>query len=246
MTSARRNSSPGANGSLATRLGFPPYRSRVVAIRAYATSRRSLRAEYGLFYDRPVSPGYGWIFPIAEHRANVGVCVDEPALARAGGNLRLLLHRWLRENRFARELFAEDVTLEDERGGIIPSGRSRRAAGRVFLVGDSAGVADPFTAEGIYEAISSGQLAAQALTGPGGIDAARGRYERALRTLDCNERVARALRATFNVAIGPYARYAASHARFADRLMTDVFFSKPNWAKFMWGLHFGHPTAPLR
>jgi geranylgeranyl reductase family protein len=229
----------GANGGLAQQLGFPPHRSRLVAIRAYATARRPLAAEYGLFYDRAVSPGYGWIFPIDERRANLGVCVDERVLARAGGGLRALLHRWLRENRFARELFPENVLLEDERGGIIPSGRSRRASGRVFLVGDAAGVADPFTAEGIFEAIHSGQLVAQALTGWSDIDEARRRYERALQALDRNERVARAFRATFAMAIEPYARYAAGHARFADRLMTDVFFMKSSWPSLMWNLHFG-------
>jgi geranylgeranyl reductase family protein len=230
----------GANGSLAKQLGFPPYRSRVVAVRAYARARRQLVAEYGLFYDRFVSPGYGWIFPLDEGRANVGVCVDERTLARAGGNLRTLLHRWLRENPRAREFFDSDVHLEDERGGLIPSGRACRSIGRVFLVGDAAGVADPFTAEGIYEAIKSGVLVARALAESPGIDDARARYENALRTLDCNEHVARALRATFPFAIGPYARYASSHPTFADRLMTDVFFAKPNWLKFMWGLHFGH------
>ena len=165
----------GANGSLAKLLGFPPYRSRVVAVRAYARARRQLAPEYGLYYDRDVSPGYGWIFPLDEERANVGVCVDERTLARAGGNLRALLHRWLRENPLARELFEDDVRLEDERGGIIPSGRSRRASGNVFLVGDAAGVADPFTAEGIFEAIKSGVLVARALAGSSGIDDARAR-----------------------------------------------------------------------
>jgi geranylgeranyl reductase family protein len=230
----------GANGSLAKLLGFPPYRSRLVAIRAYARARRPLLAEYGLFYDRLVSPGYGWIFPLDEQRANVGVCVDERTLARGGGNLRILLRRWLRENRVARELFEPDVPLEDERGGVIPSGRARRTSGNVFLVGDAAGVADPFTAEGIFEAVKSGNLVARALAESSGIDDARVRYERSLRILDCNERVARALRATFPFAIGPYARFAATHPAFGDRLMTDVFFAKPNWATFMWRLHFGH------
>jgi len=230
----------GAQGSLAKALGFPPYRSRVVAIRAYARTHRRLPAEYGLFYDRFVSPGYGWIFPVDEGRANVGVCVDERVLARSGGNLRALLHRWLRENHVARGLFDEDPALEDERGGLIPSGRGRRSRGHVFLVGDAAGVADPFTAEGISEAIKSGRLVAQALTESSDVDEARTRYERDLRSLDRNEHAARALRTTFSVCIEPYARYAARHPAFADRLMTDVFFAKPHWAKFLWGLHLGH------
>jgi geranylgeranyl reductase family protein len=228
----------GATGSLAARLGFPPYRSRLVAIRGYAAARRAPDAEYGLFYDASLSPGYGWIFPLGERRANVGVIVDERRLARGGGDLRALLRRWLGENRFARELFGADAQLDDVRGGIVPTGRRRRTAQRVFLVGDAAGVADPFTAEGIFEAMHSGRTAARALI-EAGPDGARARYERALGTFDRNERAARALRATFRVAIEPYARYAALDARFADRLMTGVFFPKRGFADFLASVHFG-------
>jgi geranylgeranyl reductase family protein len=230
----------GASGSLAKQLGFPPHRSRTIALRAYAPSRLALTAEYGLFYDRGLSPGYGWIFPVAERRANVGICVDERALARSGGDMRALLRRWLAQNRVARELLGDAPELESVSGGIIPSGRARRVRGRVFLIGDAAGVADPFTAEGIYEAIESGRLVAGALTAGDGVPAAAARYESALSGLDRNERAARALRATFNLSIEPYARYAALRPRFADRLMTDVFFAKPEFPKMMWNLHFGH------
>jgi geranylgeranyl reductase family protein len=229
----------GASGSLARALGFPPHRSRVVALRAYAHARTDLRVEYGLFYDRMLSPGYGWIFPIDGRRANVGVCVDEATLAHAGGNARALLRRWLAENAVARATFGTNVALEDERGGVIPSGRRRRSGGRVLLAGDAAGVADPFTAEGIYEAISSGRHAADALIAAPDVATAGRRYERSLRALDRNERSARLLRATFDVAIEPYARYAAGHTAFADRLMTGVFFAKPGWPRLLWQLHFG-------
>jgi geranylgeranyl reductase family protein len=229
----------GASGVLAKQLGFPAHRSRVVAIRAYADARNDLRAEYGLFYDRLLSPGYGWIFPIGRRRANVGICVDDATLVRAGGNARVLLGRWLSENPVARATFGAQAVLEDERGGVIPSGRRRRSNGRVLLVGDAAGVADPFTAEGIYEAISSARHAADALIAVPDVAAAGHSYERSLTALDRNERSARLLRATFNVAIEPYARYAAGHTAFADRLMTDVFFAKPGWAQLLWHLHFG-------
>ena len=230
----------GAGGRLAAQLGFPPYRTRVVAIRGYATARRELAPEYGLFYDRELTPGYGWIFPVDRHRANLGVCVDERMLARAGGNARVLLARWLAGHPLVRELFGDRVVLEDERGGIIPSGRAQRVRGRALLVGDAAGVADPFTAEGIYESIASGRLAAEALIAESEVARAGARYEKSLRALDVNERAARLLRATFTLAIEPYARYATQHPRFGDRLMTDVFFAKPAWPKLFWNMHFGH------
>jgi geranylgeranyl reductase family protein len=229
----------GATGGLAHALGFPAYRSRLIAIRGYVSTERSLVAEYGIFYDRLLSPGYGWIFPVDDHRANVGVCVDEKRLAATGGNARELLHRWLAENRYVRERFGTQLQVEDERGGVIPSGRARRARGRVLLVGDAAGVADPFTAEGILEAMHSGRLAAEALIAPGELGNAAHCYERSLRVFDRNERAARALRATFGLAIEPYAWYAASHAAFADKLTTDVFFLKRSFTGMLAGLHLG-------
>lgn len=229
----------GATGGLAARLGFPPYRSRLVAIRGYARASSALAAEYGIFYDRPLSPGYGWIFPLDDGRANVGVLVDQKTLARAGGDLRVLLRRWLGENRFARDLFGERPVLDDVHGGIIPSGRRRRAAKRVLLVGDAAGVADPFTAEGILEAMHSGRLAAKALADAPRIDDAGACYEAALAVFDRNERAARALRATFAVAIEPYALFAAARPAFADRLTTGVFFQKSSFPRLIAGLHFG-------
>ena len=229
----------GATGGLATQLGFPPFRSRLVAIRGYAAARTTLVSEYGLFYDRLVSPGYGWIFPVGERRANVGVCVDERVLALAGGNLRALLDRWLAENRFARDLLARPLVLDDVRGGIIPSGRRRRVRGRVFLIGDAAGVADPFTAEGIAEAMHSARLAAEALIAGPDVRAAAAAYERRLRVFDRNEGAARSLRATFGLAIEPYAWFAARQPRFADRLMTGVFFLKRSFPHMILDWHFG-------
>jgi hypothetical protein len=71
------------------------------------------------------------------------------------------------------------------------------------------------------------------------IVAAPVRYEQLLRDLDCNAGGARALRATFSIAIEPYARYAARRQQFADRLTTTVFFLNPAWHRQMGRLHFG-------
>jgi geranylgeranyl reductase family protein len=226
----------GATGGIAASLGFAPFRSRLVAVRGYAETARPLAPEYGLFYDRPLSPGYGWVFPVDRNRANVGILLDERALARGGGDLRALLARWLAESRFARELLGERPRIGGVRGGVIPSGRKRRTAPGVFLIGDAAGVADPFTAEGIFQALHSGRLAARALAESADADAARARYERELAVFDRNDQAARALRATFDLAIEPYARRARTRPRLADRLNTGAFFLKTSFAGFIWGL----------
>lgn len=225
----------GATGGLAATLGFPRWRSRLVALRGYADSSVRLEPEYGLFFERGLTPGYGWIFPMDESRANVGVLVGERAVGRARNDLRGLLASWLQRSPFARDRLIGKLDFE-VRGGVIPSGRRRRVIGRTFLVGDAAGVADPFTAEGIYEAMRSGRLAARSLAESRDFAAAGIRYERELRDFDRNAAVARAMRATFGVAIEPYARHAAKNAAFADHLTSEVFFQKRSFPGFVWGL----------
>lgn len=226
----------GATGGLASRLGFAPHRSRLIAVRGYAEVARTLEPEYGIFYDRMVTPGYGWIFPLDDRRANVGILVDERTLARAGGNMRGLFERWLRESRFSRTLLGESPRIRGVRGGVIPSGRRTRTCPRIFLVGDAAGVADPFTAEGIFQAVSSARLAARALIASEDVFVARERYERDAKVFDRNERAARGLRFTFAAAIGIYARHAAKRSAFADHLNTAVFFPKTSFYSFVWDL----------
>jgi flavin-dependent dehydrogenase len=226
----------GATGGLASKLGFPDYRSRLVALRAYADAPQTLEPKYGLFYDRLLTPGYGWVFPIDERQANVGICIDEKTLALRGGDLRSVFVRWLAESRFARALLGDRPNVRDVRGGIIPTGRRVRTKPGVFLIGDAAGVADPFTAEGIYQAMHSARLLVRALEENASLDAARSAYERSLRIFDRNEGAARALRTTFGLAIEPYAKHAAANEAFADHLNTDVFFPKRSFASFVWRL----------
>src|SRR5439155_23415633 len=78
---------------------------------------------------------------------------------RGGVNLHEELQRYL------RFLDVAQVESAEKHGHVIPI-RPRSGAlakGRVFLVGDAAGLADPVTAEGISYAIRSRQLAAEAI-----------------------------------------------------------------------------------
>lgn len=107
---------------------------------------------------------------------------------------------------------------------------------RVFLVGDAAIMADPLTAEGILEAKHSARIAAEALTREPRIDVADMRYDRDVRTFDCNAGAASTIRATLAAAIEPYAQHASRHAAFADRL---VFFPKAGFSRFLFDVHRG-------
>jgi geranylgeranyl reductase family protein len=217
----------GAVGGLAAQHGFPPFRSRLVAVRGYADVGHDVPQEYAVHYGRTLTPGYAWLFPVGPRRLNVGLAVDPRVAARAGGNVRALLHDWLRTSRFARAALGDANSVRDVTGGIIPSGRARRYARGVFLIGDAAGVADPLSAEGVSQALASGRDAAAALIAAGGEPAAAGAaYERRLHRFDRNEREARRMRALFGLGGDVLVRLAARRPKLADYLVETGYFLK--------------------
>jgi geranylgeranyl reductase family protein len=115
-----------------------------------------------------VPGGYGWIFPKGDH-VNVGVGGWGAEGPRLRDHLRrLCLHYGI-----------EFADLQQLRGHRLPMRRpqTRLADGRAVLVGDAAGVVDPVSGDGIYEALVTARLAAEHIVS-GELEA----YEAAVRT----------------------------------------------------------------
>jgi geranylgeranyl reductase family protein len=102
--------------------------------------------------------GYIWVFPRPDHvSAGIAGKMGETSTAQ----LRRTLERWLDENKFS---------LEGARfySHILPALRSRtlerlEVCGEGWaMVGDSAGLVDPITGEGLYYALRSAEMCAQA------------------------------------------------------------------------------------
>ena len=226
----------GATGGLGAKLGFGAHASRLVALRGYTDALRPLDPVFGLYFDRDVSPGYGWVFPLDERRANVGVLVDEGAVRRTGGDLRGILERWRRSSPAAREALGGEPDLTRVSGGVIPTGRKRRVRGGVFAVGDAAGVADPFSAEGIFQAMGSGRAAAASLVAHGPGRRSERAYAAALRPFDRNSREARRLRLGFGFVIDAMVARAVTRPALAHHLSASGFFMKDSLPAFLWGI----------
>jgi geranylgeranyl reductase family protein len=225
----------GATGGLGAAVGLGRHASRLVAIRGYVRSGRDLDPAFGLHFDPAVVPGYAWIFPVDLRFANVGILVDEP-YSRAH-DLRAVLDMWLRTSPFARAAFGPWPVVERLSGGVIPTGRRRRTAGAVFALGDAAGVADPFSAEGIAQAMSTGRAAAQALLAAGGeIGRAARRYRRSLGPFDANARASRRMRLVFPYVVDPLTKRGAIRPKLAYHLSSEGFFRKQSVAQFLWGI----------
>ncbi|HXV34912.1 MAG TPA: geranylgeranyl reductase family protein [Gaiellaceae bacterium] len=101
-----------------------------------------------------VPGGYGWVFPKGDH-ANVGIGGWGREAPGLRGHLRALCA--------AHGIEPQD--LEDVRGYRLPlrSPRSTLARGRAAVVGDAAGLVDPVSGDGMFEAFLSAKLAAGAV-----------------------------------------------------------------------------------
>ena len=100
-----------------------------------------------------VRGGYGWIFPKADH-INVGVGGNESEAPRLREHLR----------RLCDEHGIDVDAASGTRGYRLPMRRatSRLARGTAAVIGDAAGLVDPFSGDGMYEAFLSAQLVAEA------------------------------------------------------------------------------------
>jgi geranylgeranyl reductase family protein len=112
----------------------------------------------------PKLEGYIWVFPRCGHMS-VGICgKGEPASV-----LRARLERYMAEQGLSKDgaTFYSHLLPALE----TPAWKRNRVAGDGWLAsGDAAGLVDPITGEGIYYAIRSGDLAAEAV-----LNAAEGR-----------------------------------------------------------------------
>ena len=101
-----------------------------------------------------ISGGYAWVFPKGDH-ANVGVGGWESE----GPQLRAHLARVCTEHGIV------PADLEELRGYRLPlrSPRSTLARGRTLVVGDAAGLIDPLSGDGMYEAFVSARFAAESV-----------------------------------------------------------------------------------
>jgi len=160
----------GANGITAKAFGLGGAIVNGVALEGNLPYDRLPRDEWRgmLVLELATLPGgYGWIFPKGDH-VNVGVGGWGTEGPRLREHLEVLCdHYGIRVDE-----------LSNLRGHRLPMRRpqTRLARGRALVVGDAAGVLDPVSGDGIYEALVSAQFAAEHILG-GDIPA----YERAVR-----------------------------------------------------------------
>jgi geranylgeranyl reductase family protein len=142
----------GCNGSSAKQLGLADRIVHGVALEAnYPHEARFAGAM--LLEIAVIRGGYGWIFPKGDH-LNVGVGGNAEEGPRLRGELR----------RLCEEYGVEPHSATDTRGYRLPMRLpgTTLARGTTAVIGDAAGLVDPFSGDGMYEAFLSALLVADA------------------------------------------------------------------------------------
>jgi geranylgeranyl reductase family protein len=128
-----------------------------------------------LHFLEELLPGYFWIFPLPNGQANVGAGMLSSVVSKRKVNLKEDMLRAIANNPNIRERFADAKMLGKVQGWGLPLGSKKRniSGNRFLLVGDAGSLIDPFTGEGIGNALYSGMIAADVIA-----DAVKaGRYD---------------------------------------------------------------------
>lgn len=142
-------------------------KTSAVGLRAYYKGVTGMHQDnfIELHFLPEVLPGYLWIFPMPNGMANVGVGILSDTIRKKKINLRERMLDAIKNNPNISPRF-KDAELEGKiLGWGLPMGMEQRpvSGDNFLLTGDAASLIDPFSGEGIGNALYSGMLAAEAI-----------------------------------------------------------------------------------
>jgi menaquinone-9 beta-reductase len=116
-----------------------------------------------LHFLTALQPGYLWIFPLANGAANVGVGMLSKSVSAKKVNLKQLMLDAIQTHPNIKERFTNAEMEGNIDGWGLPLGSKKRtlSGNRFLLTGDAGSLIDPFTGEGIGNAMVSGLVASR-------------------------------------------------------------------------------------
>ena len=108
-------------------------------------------------------PWYLWIFPFADGSANVGLAMQGNLAKKHPMSVKELLFHLIEKDPHLKNRFVDAKLIGKIEASRLPfyNGKKEVAGNHFLLLGDAANLIDPFTGEGIGNAMLSGYLAAE-------------------------------------------------------------------------------------
>lgn len=142
-------------------------KTSAVGLRAYYEGVTGMHEEnfIELHFLPEVLPGYFWIFPLPNGMTNVGVGILSERIRTKKINLREKMLDAIKNNPNIAPRFKDAKLHGKILGWGLPMGMEQRpvSGDNFILTGDAASLIDPFSGEGIGNALYSGMLAADAI-----------------------------------------------------------------------------------
>jgi flavin-dependent dehydrogenase len=136
-------------------------------IRCYYEGVEGMIDQIELHFIDGVLPGYFWIFPLPGKKANVGIGMLVKDMKKKKVNLTKLMFDTIENHPVFKARFKGAKKTSDVKSWMLPLATKtpdfKMYGNNYVLVGDAASLIDPFTGEGIGNALSSGKYASQAI-----------------------------------------------------------------------------------
>jgi geranylgeranyl reductase family protein len=118
-----------------------------------------------LHFIKNILPGYFWIFPMNDGTANVGIGMLSKEVSKRKINLTKVLTETIESHPVICKRFSGAVSEGKAEGWGLPLGSARKilSGDNFVLTGDAGSLIDPFTGEGIGNAMYSGMFAAETI-----------------------------------------------------------------------------------
>jgi geranylgeranyl reductase family protein len=136
---------------------------RAVALRAYIEDLEEIPHTVEFFLYKEILPGYAWIFPIGDGRANIGLGLRLDHFRKHKLKLKTMLQDFLEMPAIKKRL-KHGGQLRDVATWQLNFGSQKKLQhvyDGALLVGDAAGLINPLTGGGIHNALISARLAAE-------------------------------------------------------------------------------------
>jgi len=158
---------------IAKKSGLTPPRRKlgICVLHEYDVDEETINRYFGeekmcyIHLDFQGIPGYGWIFPKKRH-LNIGIGKISPDvhISKTKMDLSTTYRNYIKMLK-KKKIIPENLEIRRCKGAALHIGPLKKTyTDRVLLCGDAGGFINPLTGEGIYYAMSSGEIAAGVIT----------------------------------------------------------------------------------